>query len=526
MLYSLHFGCRAKTIELPDHLAVDVLTPGAAAPLEDPAGVLRRLLADCPAARFETTAQPRKIAVAVPDETRPFPLAELLPVLLEHLAARWPDLPPEAVTVHVGGGLHPPMDRAGLDRLVPPNIRHGAGVLAHDARNAPLADLGRTSRGTPVHVNEAYARADLRIVMGQVDPHQFTGFSGGSKGVCIGLGGPETIRANHSLMTRPGARPGTLHGNPVREDLNEAGDLAGIHLAVNVVNGPDKRPVWIGAGAHREVLEAGSRVCAEIYGVAIDEPYDMVVASCGGHPKDICLYQAQKGLFNAALAAAPGGRVLLLAACPQGVGDRAYEEYAARFSCLRDMAEDFQSHEFRVGPHKGYLFSLSALDREVVLDCALDDATLSRCHLTPGDAQETILRWSAGLPAGARVAVVPYANTTFFHRDGCAPDARRRATIQRRHTMIQFLVHEKADTVGVATVDIKAGETAVGLFMDSQDKIEIEALQDIPLGHKLALSPMKAGDTVLKYGHDIGEVTADFETGAHVHVHNLKTKRW
>jgi (2R)-sulfolactate sulfo-lyase subunit alpha len=92
--------------------------------------------------------------------------------------------------------------------------------------------------------------------------------------------------------------------------------------------------------------------------------------------------------------------------------------------------------------------------------------------------------------------------------------------------MIQFLVHEKADTVGVATVDIKSGETATGLFMDSQDNIEIKVIDDIPLGHKLALVPMKDGDTVLKYGHDIGKVVAPFEKGAHVHVHNLKTKRW
>ncbi len=92
--------------------------------------------------------------------------------------------------------------------------------------------------------------------------------------------------------------------------------------------------------------------------------------------------------------------------------------------------------------------------------------------------------------------------------------------------MIQFLVHEKADTVGVATVDIKANEVAKGLYMDSQEPVEIKAINDIPLGHKIALVGMKEGDTVIKYGHDIGRVVAPFEKGAHVHIHNLKTKRW
>ena len=92
--------------------------------------------------------------------------------------------------------------------------------------------------------------------------------------------------------------------------------------------------------------------------------------------------------------------------------------------------------------------------------------------------------------------------------------------------MIQFLLHHEKDTVGVATVDIKAGETANGLTMDTRKAVVLKALMDIPLGHKIALKNFKKGDTVLKYGHDIGRTVANIKTGEHVHVHNLKTKRW
>lgn len=92
--------------------------------------------------------------------------------------------------------------------------------------------------------------------------------------------------------------------------------------------------------------------------------------------------------------------------------------------------------------------------------------------------------------------------------------------------MIQFLAHEKADNVGVATVDIKTGETAQGLFMDTQEKIEMKALQEIPLGHKIALTDLKVEESVIKYGHDIGKVVADIKAGEHVHIQNLKTRRW
>ena len=92
--------------------------------------------------------------------------------------------------------------------------------------------------------------------------------------------------------------------------------------------------------------------------------------------------------------------------------------------------------------------------------------------------------------------------------------------------MIQFLAHEEADSVGVATVDIKTGETVEGQFMDTQKNIDIKAIDDIPLGHKIALKDHNVGDNVYKYGADIGKVVAEIKKGGHVHIQNLKTKRW
>jgi (2R)-sulfolactate sulfo-lyase subunit alpha len=97
---------------------------------------------------------------------------------------------------------------------------------------------------------------------------------------------------------------------------------------------------------------------------------------------------------------------------------------------------------------------------------------------------------------------------------------------EREAEVIQFLVHEHSDNVGVATVDIKAGEAGKGLFMDTQTPVEVRVLDDVPLGHKIALRDLKVGDTVIKYGHDIGRVITDVKVGEHVHIHNLKTKRW
>lgn len=90
-----------------------------------------------------------------------------------------------------------------------------------------------------------------------------------------------------------------------------------------------------------------------------------------------------------------------------------------------------------------------------------------------------------------------------------------------------FLVHETKDSVGVIVVEgIEAGQTLSGWLMETDETIEIKALDPIPLGHKIALNDITSGDTIMKYSHDIGKAIADIGKGHHVHVHNIKTKRW
>ena len=90
-----------------------------------------------------------------------------------------------------------------------------------------------------------------------------------------------------------------------------------------------------------------------------------------------------------------------------------------------------------------------------------------------------------------------------------------------------FIVHDKADTVGVAVVeDVRRDMDLTGWIMENDETISLRSLEAIPLGHKVALKDIKTGDTVLKYGHDIGRAVADVPKGGHVHIHNLKTKRW
>ncbi len=90
-----------------------------------------------------------------------------------------------------------------------------------------------------------------------------------------------------------------------------------------------------------------------------------------------------------------------------------------------------------------------------------------------------------------------------------------------------FLVHDKADTVGVVVVEnVQPGQALTGWIMETDETITVKSMDSIPLGHKIALTDIEEGATLIKYGHDIGRSVADIAKGYHVHVHNAKSKRW
>ena len=93
--------------------------------------------------------------------------------------------------------------------------------------------------------------------------------------------------------------------------------------------------------------------------------------------------------------------------------------------------------------------------------------------------------------------------------------------------MNHYVLHDEKDSVGVVVVEgVKAGQELNGWIMDQDKVVKIKVLNDIPIGHKLALKDIAEGGTVVKYGCDIGRAIRPIKAGEHAHVHNIKTKRW
>ena len=225
-----------------------------------------------PLGKVDPPRRGQKVAIAINDKTRPVPHEHLLPPVLGGI--RHAGIADEDVLLIVATGTHPEMTAAEYATILPPEILQAYRVVCHDAYdNTRLTHLGETSRVTPVYVNSDYLAADYRIVIGNIEPHQFQGFSGGVKSAAIGLAGLDTINHNHAMMREPNAKLGEFEGNPARQDVEEIGRMIGIDFAVNAVLNRERQIITAFAGDPLAVMQAGIPPARSIYEVAVDSAF-------------------------------------------------------------------------------------------------------------------------------------------------------------------------------------------------------------------------------------------------------------
>jgi len=408
----LPYGKKTLDLELPGEWSVTVLQPKSARPLADPEAGVRSSLDGLTSDAVRRLRGAHTVAIAVNDKTRPVPHAHLLLPLLDYLEAL--GLRHEQITFLVATGAHHPMSPEEFASILPERVVSNYRVISHDAKaERDLVSIGKTSRGTPAIFNRRYVEVDFRIVVGNIEPHQFMGFSGGVKSAAIGLAAMETINRNHTLMAEPKSMLGEYEDNPARQDVEDLGRLLRVDLALNVVLNDEKEIVEVICGDPAEVMRRGVPRVRQLFQIPVDGRFDLTISSPGGHPKDINLYQAQKALAHAALITRKGGTIVVVAACPEGTGSRDYEEWVTQLSSSREVLERFREEGFRVGPHKAFQIARDAVEREVYLVSEMSPEFVSRLLLTPvSSLEEAILRAGATLTADSRIAVMPYANAT------------------------------------------------------------------------------------------------------------------
>ncbi len=314
----LQYGTEGLQADIPGR-RVTVLEPRRVPDLPDEAAAFREALRNPIGSKplCEIVRPSDRVAVVIPDITRPLPSDRLLPWLFEEL----PHVPAGQFTIVNGTGSHRANTPEEIARMVGRDVAARYRTVNHDAQDpSTLEPAGKDPDGLDVLMNREYVRADKRIVLGFIEPHFMAGFSGGYKGVFPGVAGIDAILRCHraEVIADPRSTWGVIEGNPTQDRVRLCGSLLPLDFCANVTLNRDRRITACFCGDPLEAHRAGAAFARETAMVPCREPFPIVVTTNGGFPLDQNLYQSVKGMSAAAQVVSPGGFILAAARCNDG----------------------------------------------------------------------------------------------------------------------------------------------------------------------------------------------------------------
>ena len=408
----LAFGKAGLTVTLPDSHQYQVLHSISAPPLADAVAAIEAAL-DHPAAGrplSAVVAGKTSAAISVCDITRPAPNRVVLPPLLRRLEAA--GIARGNITILIATGLHRGATDAEILHIVGPEIAAKYTILNHDARQRDQhRHLGTTRSGTPVWIDERFIKADLHLSLGFIEPHLMLGFSGGRKLIAPGLAAQETIKELHSsrFMRDARAREGSIDDNPLHAELLEIAGLARHDFLIDVALAQDRRIAAVFAGEPAAAHRVGVEWVRGSLMQNLNEPMDAVITTGGGYPLDLTYYQCIKGITAAGNLIRPGGRILMVGACEEGVGSPEFREMMLRFPTDSGFMRGIEGVPVTVDQWQLEKLALVSQVSEVSyyapgVPAEYQERFWGRAF---GNAQEAVNALVEGLHSSARIAVVP-----------------------------------------------------------------------------------------------------------------------
>jgi nickel-dependent lactate racemase len=361
--------------------------------------------------KLSEVAKPEsRVAIVVDDATRHAPSdVMILPVLAELNAAGVKD---ENVTVVFGCGTHRAVTADEAAKLIGEEACKRVKTVSHDCKATDLVYVGTTkSHGNKVYVNRIFAEADVKVLLGDVGFHYYAGYGGGRKSVLPAVAGEATIKHNHAMLLHANARTGVLDENPVHEDMTQAAKLAKVDFIVNTISNAKCEIVKAFAGNLEQAFLEAVKAVDEMYRVTVDRRADIVVASPGGYPADMNLFQAYKALDNALAVVKRGGVVVLVAECAEGHGNEVFYDWMKRFGELKAVEREIKRN-FVLGGHKAYYLLKALQNHQVILVSSLPDYYAANIFkLKTARAVNDALNEAFRIAGSAsRVWTMPYGN--------------------------------------------------------------------------------------------------------------------
>ncbi|HWB32201.1 MAG TPA: nickel-dependent lactate racemase [Acidobacteriaceae bacterium] len=412
------FGKHGLDITLPNGPNYQLVETRSASPLPDARAALAHAL-DRPIASaplVELARGKRTAAINVCDITRPAPNSTTLPPLLERLHAA--GIPVEGITILIATGLHRSATDDEVRTIVGPEIASRYRIVSHDARDfAAHRHLGETARGTPVYIDRRFLDADLHITLGFIEQHLMLGFSGGRKLVAPGVAAQETIKVIHSprFMREPLATEGSIDSNPLHAELLEIARMARHDFILDVTLTRDRAISGVFAGDPVRAHAAGVDFMRRTSTTPVPALVDAAITSSAGYPLDLTFYQTAKGITAAQHIVRPGGRILLLGECAEGIGSPEYVRMLRELRGYREFLSGIEGTPVIPDQWQLERLAIAGLARELYFFTpGVRAAELGSLAPRVFDRIDNALAaFLSGLPAGARVAVIPEGPYTF-----------------------------------------------------------------------------------------------------------------
>lgn len=309
----------------------------------------------------ESVKPEMNVALVVSDITRFWMRQDrIIPHLVEYLTQDC-RVPASNIAVVIATGTHRGGDEAEMRKIVTDRVYDTVRVENHDCRASDLVHIGTTTFGNAVYINHTVAAADYVICLGAATHHVMAGYGGGRKSILPGVSGFDTIMRNHAFSlspecfaTNPAIGCGKLKGNPLHEDMVQAASFIKNLFTVNLVCNAEMELSFIFSGHYIKSWEKSCEAVDGIYRLPIKEKADVIVASCGGYPKDESLYQGTKTVDNIISGINDGGTLVLLMEARNGGGSPDYFDWS-RYLVHGGFEEALRS-SFTVG---GYIFFLN-----------------------------------------------------------------------------------------------------------------------------------------------------------------------
>jgi nickel-dependent lactate racemase len=410
MKVHLQYGREGLDVEIPG-TDVTVVEPRFVAGLPDERAAFQEAVRRPLGARplGEIVKSTDRVAVVIPDLTRPLPSDRLLPWLFAELG----HVPPERVTIVNGTGSHRANTPDELLSMVGRPVLDLYRVVNHSAHDpGTMLPAGRSADGEVVYLNREYVEADRRIVLGFVEPHFMAGFSGGLKGIFPAVADIASIMRYHDARTigDPRSTWGLLDGNPTQAVIRHNGSLLPLDFCLNVTLNRKREITRFFCGHPLEAHEAACAFSKATAMVACERPFPIVVTTNSGYPLDQNLYQTVKGMSAAAQIVAPGGFIATASRCNDGFPEHGnFKKLLFDHGSPRAVLDTIESPGFSLYDQwEAQLLALIRLKARVGLLSELPAGDVSRAHLEPiADVGAAVAFELARIGENAPVAVLP-----------------------------------------------------------------------------------------------------------------------